>query len=165
MTRSVLRSPDGVSYACCLSALRSRLVVSRFGRATCTAETVSQSALCSSRDGRRRMMTQPSRHDYVARDTSPAFSCGTLCYMHGPAHQGSHPRPSPWLRPSANASRPEAPFLRCTRPVGGPTTTTNDGNVSHLKERLVCLVSRRRGVTSRTGHPSENHKSAPDASG
>ena len=57
------------------------------------------------------------------------------CYMHGPAHPGSSRRPSPWLRPSATVSRPEAPFWRCTRPAGGPTTTTN-GNVSHLKERL-----------------------------
>ena len=32
------------------------------------------------------------------------------CCLHGPSHQGSHPRLSPWLRPSANVSRLEAPF-------------------------------------------------------
>lgn len=35
------------------------------------------------------------------------------CYLHGPSHQGSHPRLSPWLRPSANVSRLEAPFCCC----------------------------------------------------
>ena len=34
--------------------------------------------------------------------------------------------------------------------------------VSHLKESFVCLVSRRRGVTSRTRDPSEKHNSAPE---
>ena len=142
------------AVVCLLSLSR---FVSRFGR----ARADDRFSLFSStlRDGRPRLVAQPSRDD-AARESSPQFSCGTLRYMHGPAHQGSHPRPSPWLRPSANVSRPEAPFLRCTRPVGGPTTTTN-GNVSHLKERL-CLpgLSRRRGVTSRPRHPSENHNSA-----
>ena len=121
-------------WACaCLSALKRECLVSAGRRA-------SLRPLRGPRSVRRakhvRLVPQPSRDD-VARETSPSFSCGTLCYMHGPAHRGSHPRPSPWLRPSATVSRPEAPFLRCTRPVGGPTTTTN-GNVSHLKERL-CL--------------------------
>ena len=105
-----------------------------------------------------RLVPQPSRED-VTR-VRRRLLCGGHCDLHGPAHPGSNPRPSPWLRPSANASRPEAPFLRCTRPVGGPTTTTN-GNVSHLKESFGRLVSRRRGVTSRTIHPSENQNSAP----
>ena len=116
----------------CLLAL-SRFV-SRFGRARAN----DRFAVPSLRSSREACSARAAAlRDDVARETSPSFSCGTLCYMHGPAHRGSSPRPSPWLRPSANASRPEAPFLRCTRPVGGPTTTTN-GNVSHLKERL-CL--------------------------
>ena len=164
--------PSCVSDAVCYAvprrarslSLRSRLVVSRFGRATRASVRPFQLAWYVVRAKHGPLVPQPSRDD-VARETSPSFSCGTLCYMHGPAHRGSSPRPSPWLRPSANVSRPEAPFLRCTRPVGGPTTTTN-GNVSHLKERL-CLpgLSRRRGVTSRTRDPSEKHNSAPDAFG
>ena len=35
------------------------------------------------------------------------------CCLHGPSHQGSSPRLSPWLRPSANVSRLEAPFCCC----------------------------------------------------
>ena len=122
--------PSCVRGAVCYAVSRLSGLVSA-GRRADSRFAVTSSTL---RDGRRRLVPQPSRAD-VARETSPAFSCGTRCYMHGPAHRGSSPRPSPWLRPSANASRPVAPFLRRTRPVGGPTTTTN-GNVSHLREVL-----------------------------
>ena len=74
------------------------------------------------------------------------------CCLHGPSHQGSHPRLSPWLRPSANVSRLEAPFC-CF--MARARATCN--NVSHLKEALLKLVEQRRGVTSRTTHPSEPH--------
>ena len=116
----------------CLLAL-SRFV-SRFGRARAN-DRFAVPSLRSSREAcsaRAAALARRRRRALCGR-----LLCGGHCDLHGPAHPGSSPRPSPWLRPSANVSRPEAPFLRCTRPVGGPTTTTN-GNVSHLKERL-CL--------------------------
>ena len=110
------RGAGRIACVCCIDA-QPWALLPRFGRATRPSLRPFRSALRSSRDGRHPLVTQPSRAD-VARETSPHFSCGTLCYMHGPAHPGSRPRPSPWLRPSANVSRPEAPFLHCTRASG-----------------------------------------------
>ena len=97
------------SYACCLSALRSGFV-SRFGRARANdrfavrATFVARSMFGSCRSPR----ATTSR----ARCAETAMWEGHCC-LHGPSHQGSHPRLSPWLRPSANVSRLEAPFCCC----------------------------------------------------
>ena len=117
------------AVVCCLS----QRFVSRSGRATRVAETVSRLRALRRATVAVGSCRSPRATAPRARPRLP--SVVGHCDLHGPAHPGSHPRPSPWLRPSANASRPAAPFLRCTRPVGGPTTTTNC-NVSHLKERL-----------------------------
>ena len=131
------RAAPGVLRVCAASTPSRGLTVSfRPGdRATRVAETVSRSSAL-------RCVTVAVGSCRSPRATTPRArprlaSVVGHCDLHGPAHPGSSPRPSPWLRPSANVSRPEAPFLRCARPVGGPTTTTN-GNVSHLKESL-CL--------------------------
>ncbi len=76
------------------------------------------------------------------------------CCLHGPSHQGSHPRLSPWLRPSANVSRLEAPFC-CF--MARARATLNEQCQPSEGEALLKLVEQRRGVTSRTTHPSEPH--------
>ena len=63
------------------------------------------------------------------------------CYLHGPSHQGSHPRLSPWLRPSANVSRLEAPFLLL---YGRARAYNNEQCQPSEGEALLKLVERRR---------------------
>ena len=94
------------AVVCLLSLSR---FVSRFGQATRVLTTVSKLALRSSREA------CSARAAALARRRRREL-CGDCCmwghcYLHGPSHQGSHPRLSPWLRPSANVSRLEAPFL------------------------------------------------------
>ena len=141
------------SYACCLSALRSGFV-SRFGRARANdrfavrATFVARSMFGSCRSPR----ATTSR----ARCAETAMWEGH-CYLHGPSHQGSHPRLSPWLRPSANVSRLEAPFCCCF--MARARATLNEQCQPSEGEALLKLVEQRRGVTNRTRYPSENHNS------
>ena len=78
VARSVVRSLGGRVRAVSLTACSlSQRLVSRFGRARANDRfAVFSSTL---RDGRRRLVPQPSRAD-VARETSPRFSCGTLLH-------------------------------------------------------------------------------------
>ena len=96
------------AVVCLLSLSR---FVSRFGQATRVLTTVSKLALRSSREA------CSARAAALARRRRREL-CGDCCmwghcYLHGPSHQGSNPRLSPWLRPSANVSRLEAPFCCC----------------------------------------------------
>ena len=58
------------------------------------------------------------------------------CYLHGPSHQGSNPRLSPWLRPSANVSRLEAPWC-CLRGLWVWYSTRARRTCGKLKRQLV----------------------------
>ena len=94
------------AVVCLLSLSR---FVSRFGQATRVLTTVSRSALRSSREACSARAAALARRRR-ARAVRRLLYVGGHCYLHGPSHQGSHPRLSPWLRPSANVSRLEAPF-------------------------------------------------------
>ena len=93
------------AVVCLLSLSR---FVSRFGQATRVLTTVSKLALRSSREA------CSARAAALARRRRASCAETAMweghCCLHGPSHQGSHPRLSPWLRPSANVSRLEAPF-------------------------------------------------------
>ena len=88
--------------ACCLSHA---LCLVSAGR---VLTTVSRSAVRSSREA------CSARAAALARRRRASCAETAMweghCCLHGPSHQGSHPRLSPWLRPSANVSRLEAPF-------------------------------------------------------
>ena len=102
---------DAVCYAVPRRArslsLRSRLVVSRFGRARANDRfsAFNSTFFARSMFGSCRSLARRRR----ASCAETAMWEGHCC-LHGPSHQGSHPRLSPWLRPSANVSRLEAPF-------------------------------------------------------
>ena len=78
------------------------------------------------------------------------------CCLHGPSHQGSHPRLSPWLRPSANVSRLEAPF--CCFMARARATLNEQCQPSEGE----ALLNWSNGVEAsvrhrRHAHPSEPH--------
>ena len=135
--------------ACCLSALQSRFV-SRFGRARADDRfAVFSSTL---RDGRLRLVPQPSR-DGAARAVRRL-----LCGRDTAACMDLHIRDR---IPGFHHGCVRARTFRGWRlrfaalwPARVPHSTSN---VSHLKEALLKLVEQRRGVTSRTTHPSEPH--------
>ena len=136
--------------ACCLSALQSRFV-SRFGRARADDRfsAFNSTFFARSMFGSCRSLARRRR----ASCAETAMWEGHCC-LHGPSHQGSHPRLSPWLRPSANVSRLEAPFC-CF--MARARATLNEQCQPSERRGFAKLVERRRGLSSRhRRHASDN---------
>ena len=148
---------DAVCYAVPRRArslsLRSRLVVSRFGRATRVAETVSRSALRFLRAKHVRLVPQPSRDD-VARAL-----CGD-CYVGGtllPAWTFTSGIESPAFTMAASERERFAAGGSVLLPVWPARVPHSTSNVSHRRRGFAKLVERRRGLSSRhRRHASDN---------
>ena len=95
--------PSCVRDGVCVLSLSSRLVSA--GRVLTTVSRFSALRCANGRSARAAALARRRR----ASCAETAMWEGHCC-LHGPSHQGSHPRLSPWLRPSANVSRLEAPF-------------------------------------------------------
>ncbi len=135
--------------ACCLSALQSRFV-SRFGRARADDRFAVRATFFA------RSMFGSCRSP---RATAPRELCGD-CYVGGtllPAWTFTSGIASPAFTMAATERERFAAGGSVLLLYGPRACHLQQCNVSHLKEALLKLVEQRRGVTSRTTHPSEPH--------